>query len=420
MKNIHKSDKFGLYMIIVICASISVFIESFAPETFQYFHQQFDIDSGTFASLSSLYFVIAAIMQVPGGMSIDVVGLRKIVPASMIGTIIGFILYWFALNNTMIAVGNIIWGLSLSISYLIALYAAASLFSPEKLPILIAILEVFTTIGNLSAYAPLEYLINQIGWNVTGIIIIAILVILLILFMVFFYRASSDLPQKKNFSFAIEIKNILQLIKNKYVIIIFMYSFSTWLIMIAFAGYWLKFYLITFNAMSNNKSLGVIELFWISFMLGTVVIGYLNKTMKAAKISLIILSFIGFICYSLFMAPNGFSSTKLIILIIFAGFSASGIILSNFILTQVVNKQLHGLVLSLNSAICLVGAYIGQNLFSFILLDTDLDYYFKILRKARMVSDIYPSLSVFLFFALMAWIASMIFFNQYQEKSIKV
>lgn len=414
MVDIHDKDKFALYMIIVLCASIAVFIESFAPETFQYFHQEIGIDSGTFASLSSLYFVMAAIMQVPGGMSIDIIGLKKVVPISMIGTIIGFILYWFAVNDSMIALGNIIWGLSLSITYLIALYVAASFFSPQRLPILIGVLEVFTTIGNLSAYAPLEYLINRIGWNNTGIIIISILVILLILFMLFFQRITIMSSSKNNFSLKTEIKNILALIKNKYVLIIFVYSFSTWLILISFAGYWLKFYLITFNSLSNSKSLGIIEIFWVSFMLGTLVIGALNKNLKTAKISLVLLSFIAFICYSFFMNPKGYSNVRLIGLIFFAGFSASGIILSNFILTQIVNKHLHGLVLSLNSAICLVGAYIGQNLFVLILQDSNLDYYFKLLREARMVSNIYPSLSIFLLFSLVAWLSSLVFFQKHK------
>ncbi|MCX8513963.1 MAG: hypothetical protein ORN24_00160, partial [Burkholderiales bacterium] len=162
------------------------------------------------------------------------------------------------------------------------------------------------------------------------------------------------------------------------------------------------------------KSLGIIEIFWVSFMLGTLVIGALNKNLKTAKISLVLLSFIAFICYSFFMNPKGYSNVRLIGLIFFAGFSASGIILSNFILTQIVNKHLHGLVLSLNSAICLVGAYIGQNLFVLILQDSNLDYYFKLLREARMVSNIYPSLSIFLLFSLVAWLSSLVFFQKHK------
>jgi predicted MFS family arabinose efflux permease len=414
MINIDKPYKFILYVIIVSYVVIAVFIEAFPPNTFQYFHQIIGISSGTFALITAIYFIIAALMQVPGGIFLDTLGIKIIVPITMLGTIIGFILYWFAVNNSTIALANFVWGFSLSLGYLIGIYVVTELFVAESLPIFLAILGVCATLGNLSAYTPLEYLINRIGWKNTGYIIISCLILLFILFILIMNKISNNEPSKTKLLLRDELKNSLLLFTNKYALVIFIYSFSTWLIAVSFAGYWLKFYLITFNSMSSSKSLEMVEFYWLSYMLGTMIVGYINKTLKSAKISLIVLSFIAFICYAFLMNPNGLSNQKIMILIFFAGISSSAILLPNFILTQVVDKRYHGVALSVNSAMCLAGAYIGQNLFSFILLDTDLDYYFKILRHARMVSDMYPSLSIFLFFALVAWIASMTFSNQHK------
>ncbi|MCX8514793.1 MAG: MFS transporter, partial [Burkholderiales bacterium] len=178
-----KLYKLGLYIIIVCYVAISVLIESSAPSTFQYFTQTIGVGPGVFAIITALYFIIAACMQIPGGVVLDVFGFNKVVPISMVGTILGLILYWYARNEFVIELANIIWGVSLSIAYLIGIYIIPAFFSAARIPLLLAILGIGATLGNLSAYAPLTYLINRIGWNTTGAIFIGILILLLILFM---------------------------------------------------------------------------------------------------------------------------------------------------------------------------------------------------------------------------------------------
>ena len=79
----------------------------------------------------------------------------------------------------MILISRLIAGLGCSIAYISAIYVAARFFPPQRLSILIGLIEASSTLGTLVATRPLKYIISLYGWHVAGIIIMNILNIIL-------------------------------------------------------------------------------------------------------------------------------------------------------------------------------------------------------------------------------------------------
>ncbi|MBN3670731.1 MFS transporter, partial [Francisella tularensis subsp. holarctica] len=97
---------------------------------------------------------------------------------------------------------------------------------------------------------------------------------------------------------------------------------------------------------------------------------------QQAKKYIIILTLIGFIANLIFIIPILFSYSMIIVITILCGISGSGIALGFFII-QYLNSQDKGLIISLNNLFVVIGAMVGQVIFSY-LISFDFNKIFKL------------------------------------------
>ena len=399
-----------IYMIALIFTALSIFIQILPLGTSTYFEKSLFLDSTTFVYLTSAFFITYSIMQIPGGIFFDRYGIKIILPLFLCITSLGLIMYWFSFNNSMILYSRLLSGVGCSVAYISGIYIAAKYFPPQRLSLLMGVIEATSTLGSLAVTTPLAYMISTYGWSEVGIFISVFCLFLCIVAFVF-VRRLDDVELIREISLSQSFKNAFMLLKNRSLLYIFSYSFCTWLVIMSFAGYWLKSYMETMHGYAAYEALWLVEIYWVSFLVASVVIGFFTRSDKSAKRALLVLSLFGFIAYALMFIPVLFMYSQIIIVVIFGGISASGVVVAFSIIPYYVKPEQCGAAVAINNTFVVLGGYLGQVLFAKMLKSFDINKYIKIINDPNINHGYYSALIIYVLFTFLGLIFAWMILN---------
>ncbi|MBX9597814.1 MAG: MFS transporter [Burkholderiales bacterium] len=401
-----KSLGLKIYIIAILFSSLSIFIQSIPITTADNFESALLLSHSKFVYLTSLFFIPYSIMQLPGGILFDKYGLKYILPSAIFITSIGIVLYWFAPTTSVLVASRFIAGFGCSVAYIAGVYAAARYFSSKKLAILISILELVSTAGSLVAANPLAFGLKHLGWNITGFIIISIYLGLFICALVFAKKLPSQ--NYSHLSLWQSLLNAFTLFKNKSLLCIFAYSFLTWYVIMSFAGYWLHDYLMIMHNYSNSYSLSMVETYWMSFLITSFIIGYCTKSDKSAKVNLLIVAGLGVLAFAIMAIPVLFNRLEILLVILAAGISATGIIIAFSLVPRFVAAELEGTAVAMNNTFVVFGGYCGQVSFGWMVNHFDISNYFDIIHDKNIDHNHYSALSLYVIATALSFIFAIL------------
>ncbi len=404
-----------IYIITLLFTALSIFLQLVPLDTSNHFQEGLLISSCDFIYLSSLFFVSYSIMQLPGGLLLDKYGIKYILPISITITLISILMYWSSTSEWMLGISRIIAGIGCSVAYISGIYVAANFFPASRLPLLIGLIEASSTIGSLVAANPLKYALNKFGWHVTGMIIIAFTLIVCISSFYFVKKIKCE-TRKHHVSFVSSVKQSFLLFKNKTFLYVVGYSFCTWLVIMSFAGYWLKDYMIVMHKYTEETSLHLIEMYWGSFLTASLGISYFIKTDRLAVINLLWLAIIGFVTYFVMSIPVLFSYSQIMLVVVLGGISATGVILSFSLIPRLVDVGSCGTAVAINNTFVVLGGYVGQVLFGITLKYINVNTYMNIITDPSINQYHYSALLIYLLFTLLGLFFAILIFKNIRNK----
>lgn len=384
---------YSLYSIALLFAALSIFLQLLPLSTSQHFEDTLSLSTTGVVNLTSLFFVTYAIMQIPGGILLDKYGVRYILPIGLFSTIIGCYLYWHCNNGFTLGFGRLISGFGCSIAYITGIFIAATFFPSARLPLFIGVLEAGSTIGSLVAARPLETSMHQLGWSTTGNLVIGFTV-LLFLASIFFSRGIKD-STVSNLSFNDALKQTYTLLKNKKLIPLFIYSWATWFVIMSFAGYWLKDYLIELHKYSQVEALQIIEIYWTSFLISSIFISHFVQNIKTAKLTVFTLAAIGFVTFALMAIPLVFNLMLVVLVVLFAGLSAVGVIIAFSLIPNIVSQKQCGSAIAINNTFVVFGGYSGQVVFGWVVKHINISEYISAINPEYLEPHYYAALLIY-------------------------
>ncbi|MGQ4006071.1 MFS transporter [Francisellaceae bacterium CB300] len=354
-------------LIALLFTVISSFLQVSPSVNADYLIHSLAVDEDLLLKLTTLYFLSYAILQVPNGYILDTKGIEKVFPISIFIVFIGSVLYWLSSNSLLIGFSRLIIGAGCSTAYIISLFIATKYFNKAIIPLLISFAEIAGGLGDYLAGNSYLYILNNFGWDIANFIIIFVLFVLLIYSLIVLKVANLERSKQDSVkvkSFAEMMLSMRNIFKSSTNIAVFAYSFFTWGIIMAFAGYWAKNYYITMHNYSKEFALSLPEIYWLSFLISALVIGSLVKSITQTKKYIISLSILGVIAYLTMITPMLFSYSLLVFITILSGISASGVILAFFIIQHLVSDEEKGLAISINNLFIVLGGMLGQLSFS--------------------------------------------------------
>ncbi|MEM2128674.1 MAG: MFS transporter, partial [Candidatus Methanomethylicaceae archaeon] len=138
---------------------------------------EFSTDASLLGLMSSTYFFPYAIAQLPVGILLDRIGVRKTVVSLAAVACLGSLIFSAGSSILMLSVGRALVGFGVGGFYVSALKAIAIWFGPRRFATLAGLLTSLGNVGGIVATSPLALLTLAIGWRGTFMIITALMAV---------------------------------------------------------------------------------------------------------------------------------------------------------------------------------------------------------------------------------------------------
>ena len=134
--------------------------------------------------LTSVYFVVFAVVQVPYGILVDRYGPRRVQAALMLFAAAGSALFAVGHSFAVLTLGRGLIGLGVCGCLMAALKANVLWWPRERLPLVNGLTAAFGSFGALSATVPVEWLLGAVGWRaIFGLLAVATLLLVVLTYL---------------------------------------------------------------------------------------------------------------------------------------------------------------------------------------------------------------------------------------------
>ena len=126
---------------------------------------QFEAGGAAVGILTSIYFWVYGVMQVPSGLLADSLGTRKTVSIGAALAGLGSLVFGLAPALEMAYLGRFLVGLGVSVIFVATLKFQASWFRPEQFGTLSGLLILVGNLGSVIATTPVALMAQSLGWR---------------------------------------------------------------------------------------------------------------------------------------------------------------------------------------------------------------------------------------------------------------
>ncbi len=355
---------------------VLVVLHRFATASLQdVFTESFAMGSSSFALLSSSYFYLYPLMQVPAGFALDLWGPRKIATIAFLIMGAGTLIFASAVSFTQLFLGRIIISFGAAFIWGALLKVQGLYFSGRVFALLAGVGGVGASMGIILAGSPLMAGILNFGWRET-IFLLAIFAILLLLSNLIFTKDSFNTPEvTRTVSFKEELQATLRgalvVLKDKASWLLFMCHFGIYGSYAAFLGVWSYPLLVGKAGYEISQASFFITFMGLSYMLGGPALGHLSDRFGEKRRPVLLLSSgtLTIFTAGLLLLPNFDSSAGFLI---YPSLFALGFFTPSLILTMVLSRELQdfnysGVAVGIANSGGFVGTALAQITVGFIL-----------------------------------------------------
>ncbi len=163
------SDSKNLKWIVWFSLALPFFLSSFhrtAPGVIvDNLMVDFNIGATAIGVLSSVYFYIYMIMQIPTGILSDTIGPRYTVWVGCLITALGSVIFAIAPSFELALIGRFLVGLGVSVFFICTLKIQSVWFRPNQFATVTGLLTAVGTLGSIAAITPLAIMADYFNWR---------------------------------------------------------------------------------------------------------------------------------------------------------------------------------------------------------------------------------------------------------------
>jgi MFS family permease len=188
---IQNKKKLGIAWLVWGLAAAFYFSDYLARVTVNVMHRYLQIDfnmnEAQFGILSASFYVPYIFMQIPVGLMVDRMSIRWVLTLMALLSAFGCSVFGLADTLMMASVGRMLIGFTAAFAFISTLRLATIWFPPKMMGLLAGLTQAIGMLGAASGEAPVAFLVGQIGWR-HSMLVIAFIFILLAAFLYQFVR----------------------------------------------------------------------------------------------------------------------------------------------------------------------------------------------------------------------------------------
>ena len=281
--------------------------------------QSFSVTATSLGILVSFYYYSYTLLQLPCGIILDELGPKKLLGFSSLLCAVGSVLF-ASTNMLQIAqIGRFLVGAGSACAFISCMQIAASMFPKRYFVLLGGATNMMGTLGGLLGGYPVAKAVNSIGWQYTTFILATIGCILCAVIFISFPSEVSGKKDSDNTrrNKSMIVKDTLQLVKNKQILISSIIASLMYLPVCAFAELWeVPYFMQKFNIGNEQASVSSAITFLgvaIGSILMAVIANKINSFVKTIKMSALL---VGILFIMLIYLPVNFYMSLLLVFFI--------------------------------------------------------------------------------------------------------
>jgi len=230
------------------------------------------LDSVQIANLTAMTFYGYALMQLPVGIMVDTIGVRKICTVGMAVTAIGSILFGLTDVLALSYLARLMVGVGTSVIIVSIMKLQATLFPVNMYSTLSGLTSLFGNFGAFFATIPLTFLALNLGWRETFVILGIITGILSVLIFIFVkegqeYHEDNRINVKEAVKFVLTNKKVYP---DFFIMVFFVGSLT------AVLGLWGNGYLRNVYQITSEQAAYYLSFITYGFIIGAPIVGKLS------------------------------------------------------------------------------------------------------------------------------------------------
>lgn len=353
MSESDKASGFALILLTTLCLTYIVenFLRSAAGALTPVLIEELGITHGAMGLLTTAFFLVYGLMQVPAGLLGDGYGPRKTIIWSTAVTVIGVFLFWINHSYPVLFVAQFLVGIGSSTFYINSVKLMLEWFPRSWKATAVGIMSASSGIGNTLAYMGFPLVYERYGeWR--GFYIV-IGVILLVNWVMNLFLLKDKTPTNGGLKIQEMISSVTRVIKNPdmqpYII---SYAFRSTNFVL---GIWLTQYLIDTKGFTYLQAGQINSIGTLAAIPGCILIAAISDRLRKRKAPLLFFSFLTFAANALLiLIPSGsvalFSTVNAIMYV-----SVGYWVLFFSMVPEVLPAKESGIGLGLINAVCTLG-----------------------------------------------------------------
>lgn len=309
----------------------------------RYLQMDFGINEAGFGILTASFYVPYILMQIPVGLTVDRLSIRWLLTIMSLVTAFGCCVFGLADGLLTASIGRMLIGFSAAFAFICSLRLATSWFPPTMLGLLSGLTQALGMLGAAAGEAPVSFLVSNVGWR-HSMLIIAFLFIALSGLL---YQFVQDKPgEHRNEIRSVNRISILDSLK------IILSNKQTWLNAL-YAGFLFgptavigeaigPAYLQFGRGLGAHAAAFATGLIFIGWGISGPLSGWISDKMGRRKPLMIISAVCGVILSSLFVFIPEMSQTTAYILFFVFGLTNTGVAISYAVSTEIHDRSVVG------------------------------------------------------------------------------
>jgi MFS family permease len=245
--------------------------------------------------IGSSYFYSYTCMQVPGGILFDCLSSKKILGASIILCVLGTIFFAISQGLFLASLGRMLIGFGSAFAFVAVLYIGSQWFHHKYFALMAGIATLVSSIGAIGGAIPLAYMVREIGWRHSLLLLSAVGIILAILV----FALLEDKYEKEKFrrsQLTSIFKGLIITLKKKQTWAFIIFAFAIWSPITGFASLWGVPFLKKAYSISTARAAFCCSIIWVGVAIGSPLFAWLSERVKSRTLPLRCGALLGVIC----------------------------------------------------------------------------------------------------------------------------
>ena len=137
----------------------------------KYLQMDFGINEAGFGILTASFYIPYILMQIPVGLTVDRLSIRWLLTIMSLITAFGCCVFGLADGLMTASIGRMLIGFSAAFAFVCSLRLATSWFPPAMLGLLSGLTQALGMLGAAAGEAPVSFLVSNVGWRHSMLII---------------------------------------------------------------------------------------------------------------------------------------------------------------------------------------------------------------------------------------------------------